>query len=123
MADITVSDLSNLIGTEAETLIGQLNDAGIKVKSVDDMVSDEQKSTLLAHLKKSHGESESSEPKRITLNRKKKTTLQVTGSTGRNKTVNVEVRKKRTFVKRDPAAEAEAARKPRREKFCVIADS
>jgi translation initiation factor IF-2 len=107
MADITVSDLSKLIGTEAETLIGQLNDAGIKVKSVDDMVSDEQKSALLVHLKKSHGESESSEPKRITLNRKKKTTLQVTGSTGRNKTVNVEVRKKRTYVKRSVLVEKE----------------
>ena len=107
MADITVSDLSKLIGTEAETLVGQLNDAGVKVSSVDDVVSDEQKSQLLAHLKKSHGESASTEPKRITLNRKKKTTLQVTGSTGKNKTVNVEVRKKRTYIKRSVLVEKE----------------
>ena len=107
MADITVQDLSKAIGTDAETLIGQLNDAGIKVSKADDMVSDEQKSQLLAHLKKSHGESESSEPKRITLNRKKKTTLQVTGSAGRNKTVNVEVRKKRTYIKRSVLVEKE----------------
>ncbi len=107
MADITVSDLSKLIGTEADTLIGQLKDAGVKVKSADDMVTDEQKSQLLAHLKKSHGETESTEPKRITLNRKKKTTLQVTGSAGKNKTVNVEVRKKRTYIKRSVLVEKE----------------
>ncbi|MEL0068471.1 MAG: translation initiation factor IF-2 [Gammaproteobacteria bacterium] len=107
MADITVQDLSKAIGTDADTLIGQLKDAGVEVSKADDMVTDEQKSQLLAHLKKSHGESESSEPKRITLNRKKKTTLQVTGSAGRNKTVNVEVRKKRTYIKRSVLVEKE----------------
>ena len=107
MADITVQDLSKAIGTDADTLIGQLKNAGVEVSKADDMVTDEQKSQLLAHLKKSHGESESSEPKRITLNRKKKTTLQVTGSAGRNKTVNVEVRKKRTYIKRSVLVEKE----------------
>ena len=107
MADITVQDLSKAIGTDADTLIDQLKDAGVEVSKADDMVTDEQKSQLLAHLKKSHGESESSEPKRITLNRKKKTTLQVTGSAGRNKTVNVEVRKKRTYIKRSVLVEKE----------------
>ena len=113
MADITVSDLSKLIGTEADTLIGQLNDAGVKVKSADDLVTDEQKSQLLAHLKKSHGETEATEPRRITLNRKKKTTLQVTGAAGKNKTVNVEVRKKRTYIKRSVLVEKEQAEQER----------
>ena len=84
MADITVQDLSKAIGTDADTLIGQLKDAGVEVSKADDMVTDEQKSQLLAHLKKSHGESESSEPKRITLNRKKKTCLLYTSPSPRD---------------------------------------
>jgi translation initiation factor IF-2 len=73
-------------------------------------VSDEDKQTLLTHLKRSHGESTRA-PRRITLKRKTSSTLRTAGSQGR-KTVNVEVRKKRTYVKRDPAelvAEAAAA--------------
>jgi len=113
MAEVTVKELSKVIGTEPDTLVGQLKDAGVKVKNTDDIVTDEQKSVLLAHLKKNHGESESAEPKRITLNRKKKSTLQVTGSAGRNKTVNVEVRKKRTYVKRSDLVEKEQEEKDR----------
>lgn len=113
MADVTVKALSKLIGAESETLIKQLNEAGVIVSKEDDLVSDEQKSMLLAYLKKSHGESESAEPKRITLNRTKKTTLQVAGSAGRNKTVNVEVRKKRTYVKRSVLMEKEAEEQAR----------
>jgi len=113
MADVTVKALSKLIGADSETLVKQLNEAGVKVSKEDDMVSDEQKSILLAYLKKSHGEAEDTEPRRITLNRKKKTTLQVSGSAGRNKTVNVEVRKKRTYVKRSDIMEKEAEEQAR----------
>jgi len=100
MAEVTVKQLAKLIGTDVEALIVQLNDSGVAVANADDMVSDEQKSLLLDFLKKSHGEEKSSEPKRITLSRKKKTTLKVSGTHGQNKTINVEVRKKRTYVKR-----------------------
>ncbi|MBT8449448.1 MAG: translation initiation factor IF-2 N-terminal domain-containing protein, partial [Gammaproteobacteria bacterium] len=113
MADVTVKALSKLIGADSETLVKQLNEAGVKVSKEDDLVSDEQKSILLAYLKKSHGEAEDTEPRRITLNRKKKTTLQVSGSAGRNKTVNVEVRKKRTYVKRSDIMEKEAEEQAR----------
>jgi translation initiation factor IF-2 len=100
MAEMTVKELAGVIGTDSKKLISQLNEAGVKVAKVDDVVTDEQKGLLLGFLKKTHGEVENSEPKRITLKRKQKTTLKVSGSHGKNKTVSVEVRKKRTYVKR-----------------------
>lgn len=100
MAEVTVKELAGIIGTDVEKLITQLKDSGVSVSNADDVVTDEQKSLLLGFLKKTHGEEESSEPKRITLKRKKKSTLKISGSHGKNKTVNVEVRKKRTYVKR-----------------------
>ena len=97
---MTVKELAGVIGTDSKKLISQLNEAGVKVTKADDLVTDDQKGLLLSFLKKTHGEVENSEPKRITLKRKQKTTLKVSGSHGNNKTVNVEVRKKRTYVKR-----------------------
>ncbi|MDH5434265.1 MAG: translation initiation factor IF-2, partial [Gammaproteobacteria bacterium] len=78
-------------------------EAGVQVSNADDLVTDEQKKTLLAFLKKSHGD-ESGElenaPKKITLKRTTKSSLKMSSGSGKSKTVNVEVRKKRTFVKR-----------------------
>ena len=110
MAEVTVSQLADVVGAPADRLLTQMEQAGLKHTSVDEVVSDEDKQTLLAFLKSSHGESTDA-PKKITLKRKTLSTLKTSGSQGR-KTVNVEVRKKRTYVKRDPAeliAEAEAA--------------
>ena len=98
MADVTVSDLAKLVGASVDRLLGQMKDAGLSHSSADSLVSDEEKNILWAHLKSSHGE-ETAAPKKITLKRKTTSTLK-TGS-GSNKTVNVEVRKKRTYVKRD----------------------
>ena len=65
-------------------------------------VSENERQALLAFLKRSHGEAaEEGEPKKITLKRKTTSTLKVAGASGKKKTVNVEVRKKRTYVKRD----------------------
>ncbi len=100
MAEVTVKELAGIIGTDVDKLVSQLKDAGIDAAKAGDVVTDEQKSVLLGFLKKNHGEVETSEPKRITLKRKQKSTLKISGSHGRNKTVNVEVRKKRTYVKR-----------------------
>ena len=97
---MTVKELAGVIGTDSKKLIAQLKEAGVNVTKADDVVTDDQKALLLGFLKKTHGEVENSEPKRITLKRKQKTTLKVSGSHGKNKTVNVEVRKKRTYVKR-----------------------
>jgi translation initiation factor IF-2 len=78
-----------------------MKDAGLAHESADELVSDAEKKSLLAFLKASHGE-QNEQPKKITLKRKTTSTLKVGSGAGR-KTVNVEVRKKRTYVKRDSA--------------------
>ncbi|MGD8176080.1 translation initiation factor IF-2 [Marinimicrobium sp. ARAG 43.8] len=115
MAEVTVSELAKSVGAPVERLLKQMQEAGLSQKTEDALVSDEEKQTLLSYLKTSHGE-ESSGPRKITLKRKTTTTLK-TGSGSARKTVNVEVRKKRTYVKRDPEelqqeeeAQAEAER-------------
>ncbi len=100
MSKITVKDLADTVKTPVEKLMEQLSAAGIKVKGPEDAISDEQKKALLAYLQKSHGGSESTGPKKITLNRTQKSTLSVTSSEGKKKSVQVAVKKKRTYVKR-----------------------
>ncbi len=110
MAQVTVRQLAEVVGASAERLLTQMKEAGLPHTEAGEAVSDEDKQTLLAYLKRSHGESTET-PKRITLKRKTISTLKTAGSQGR-KTVAVEVRKKRTYVKRDPSellAEARAA--------------
>jgi len=96
MAEVTVSELAKVVGASVDRLLSQMQEAGLPHDSADAPVSDEEKQKLLAYLKGLHGE-QAREPKKITLKRKTVSTLK-TGA-GR-KTVNVEVRKKRTYVKR-----------------------
>ena len=98
MAEVTVKELAQVVGTPVERLLQQMQEAGLKQTSPEQPVSDDEKQALLAYLKSAHGDS-AGEPRKITLKRKTMSTLKVAGS----KTVNVEVRKKRTYVKRDPA--------------------
>jgi translation initiation factor IF-2 len=109
MAELTIDRLAKDIGTDVERLIKQLSEAGI-TKDAQSMVSEEEKSKLLAHLNKSHGGS-GTEPTRMTLKRTTKSTLSVRGGSGRNKSVKVEVRKKRTYVKKGAAELKEQAEK------------
>ncbi len=104
MADTTVEKLASEVGKSADRLVEQFSEAGIK-KSKADTVSESEKQQLLDFLKKQHGGE--STPTKMTLQRKSVSTLSV-GSGSDSKDVKVEVRKKRTFVKRDPAAEAAA---------------
>jgi translation initiation factor IF-2 len=104
MAEVTVNDLAKSVGTSVERLLGQMKDAGLTHDSADALVSDTEKQTLLAFLKASHGGQDDDAPKKITLKRKTTSTLKV-GSGSARKTVNVEVRKKRTYIKRDAAEE------------------
>lgn len=104
MAEVTVSELATSVGAPVERLLKQMQEAGLTHTAADQLVSDDEKQTLLAFLKNTHGET-ASEPKKITLKRKTTTTLK-TGSGSGRKTVNVEVRKKRTYVKRDEVDEA-----------------
>ncbi len=109
MTELTVKALSEEIGTPVDRLIEQLADAGMK-KSGQDQVNDDEKQQLLTHLKKEHGDtSGETEPTRLTLQRKTRSTLSVNAGGGKSKNVQVEVRKKRTYVKRS-AIDEEAKR-------------
>lgn len=106
MAQVTVEQLAETVGASVDRLLAQMKDAGLPHASADETVSEEDKQTLLAHLKKSHGERAAGAPKKITLKRKSVSTLRAGGAGKR--TVNVEVRKKRTYVKREDVEEAVA---------------
>ena len=122
MSNVTVSQLADVLGVDSEKLRTQLNDAGIVASSGDDAVSNEDKKKLLAYLRASHGkvESDATAPRKVTLKRKTVSELRVSGSGPRaaTRTVNIEVRKRRTYVKREvieeqmgaPDAEREEAR-------------
>ena len=98
MAEVTVEQLAKTVGTDTVKLLSQMKDAGLPHKKADETVSDDDKRTLLSHLKRSHGGDDEA-PRKITLKRKSVSTLKTGGSSGK-RTVNVEVRKKRTYVKR-----------------------
>lgn len=104
MAQVTVEQLAETVGASVDRLLAQMKDAGLPHASAEEVVSEEDKQTLLAYLKKSHGE-RSGAPRKITLKRKSVSTLRTSGSGKR--TVNVEVRKKRTYVKREESEETE----------------
>ncbi|ASU21588.1 translation initiation factor IF-2 [Vibrio qinghaiensis] len=109
MTQLTVKALSEEIGTPVDRLLEQLADAGMN-KTSSDNVSDDEKHKLLSHLRKEHGDTTGdSEPTRLTLQRKTRSTLSVNAGGGKSKNVQVEVRKKRTYVKRS-AADDEATR-------------
>lgn len=119
MSEVTVKQLANDIGAPVERLLKQISDAGLSSRNENDAVSDEEKKTLLSHLKRSHGESED-EPQKITLKRKTSSTLKMSAGQGKTKTVNVEVRKKRTYVKRPEMSEELEAQKQEGEKAAVL---
>ena len=116
MLDVTVRQFADVVGISVDKLVQQLGQAGIDAKGPDDTISDEEKSTLLSYLRKAHGKDGSStEPSKITLKRKtvselkvapERSRLRARGSApGSAKTVSVEVRKKRTYVKRGSVAD------------------
>jgi translation initiation factor IF-2 len=109
MSKVTVSQLADVLGVDSNKLLAQLKDAGIKADSGEDSVSNDDKKRLLAHLRASHGkiESDATAPRRVTLKRKSVSELRVPGSGPRasTRTVNVEVRKRRTYVKREVVQE------------------
>ena len=107
MAEVTVEQLAAVVGAPVERLMQQMKDAGVSKTDAKQSVSDAEKRQLLAHLKKVHGdagEGAGSEPSKITLKRKTVSKMKVSGNSGKNKVVNVEVRKKRTYVKQEQQA-------------------
>ena len=107
MADAKISELAEVVGVSVDKLLSQIKEAGLSHTKADDSISNDDKSTLLQFLRRSHGDSGASDsaPKKITLKRKTVGTLKAASTHGRGKTVNVEVRKKRTYVKRSAVAE------------------
>ncbi|MDP3562209.1 MAG: translation initiation factor IF-2 [Legionellaceae bacterium] len=99
MADVTVKQLAQVVGIPVERLLNQLQEAGLTIVDEQQTVTEEQKRTLLNHLKSGTNRSERVAPERITLRRK--SVSQVTGHDAHSgKKVNIEVRKKRVYVKR-----------------------
>jgi len=104
MADVTVAQFAEVLKVPVEKLLSQLDEAGIKVAGADDTISEDAKLELLTHLRRSHGQDDATDtgaPRRITLHRKSQSELRLSGTQGRSRTVNVEVRRKRTYIKRD----------------------
>ncbi len=103
MAEVTVAEFAKVLKVPVDRLVEQLDEAGIKVASGDDKISDDAKLELLSHLRRAHGRTNATEsaPRKITLKRKSQSEIKLSGTQGRSRTVNVEVRQKRTYVKRD----------------------
>ncbi len=102
MADVTVSQFAQVLKVPVDRLLVQLDQAGIKVAGPDDRISDEAKLELLTHLRRSHGsEEDGGSPRKITLRRKTQSELKLASAQGRARTVSVEVRSTRKYVKRD----------------------
>jgi len=115
MADVTVKQFADVVGIPVERLLVQLGDVGVSIKDPEDIIGVDDKMRLLEYLR---GKTEDktttlgtsdAEPKKITLRRKSVGVLKQTTSQGRSKVVNVEVRKKRVYVKRSETAEAKEA--------------
>ncbi|MGH8173128.1 MAG: translation initiation factor IF-2 N-terminal domain-containing protein, partial [Rhodanobacteraceae bacterium] len=123
MSDVTIKQLANVLGTPIDKLLLQLAEAGMKFTDPEQVISSTEKVKLLGFLRRTHGKQEtpvetSSAPRQITL--KRRTVSEITVTPGQRgavaKTVNVEVRQKRTYVKRSVVEEeANAQVDPQRE--------
>ncbi|SVB94311.1 uncharacterized protein METZ01_LOCUS247165, partial [marine metagenome] len=129
MADVKISELAEVVGVSVKKLLSQIKEAGLTHTKANELISNEDRNALLLFLRRSHGDQEATDasPKKITLKRKTIGTLKAASTHGRGKTVNVEVRKKRTYVKRstiadeEPTAELETPVAPEEEKALDIA--
>ena len=112
MAVTTVAQLAAELNRPAATLLDQLQSAGLSKLSADDALTDTDKSRLLEHLRSSHGNVASGERKKISITRKSTSEIKQADASGKARTIQVEVRKKRTFVKRDEAPAADEPAEP-----------
>ena len=100
MSSTTVAEFANELKKSTDTLLEQLRSAGVPKSSVSDVLTDSDKHSLLGYLQNSHGTA-SIDRKKITLVKKQTTEIKQADATGKARTIQVEVRKKRTFVRRD----------------------
>lgn len=101
---VSVKQLAVDIGVPVEKLLMQFQDAQIKISGINDTVSEDKKQELLRYLQQHHGAKKGAAPEKIILRRAKTSEIKVAGSQGARKTISVQVRKKRTYIKR-PADE------------------
>ncbi|WP_180085679.1 translation initiation factor IF-2 [Acinetobacter sp. YH12103] len=114
MTDKSIKELALSVGRPVEKLLEQVREAGLPQRKADDIITTEQQDSLMSHVKKSQGSE--SQAGQITLKRKTTSTAKVASTSGKAKTINVEVRKKHTFVKPDPEQiKAEALAKAKAE--------
>ncbi|MFC5458289.1 translation initiation factor IF-2 [Massilia niabensis] len=115
MASNNVAQFATELKMPADLLLTQLRSAGVDKSSTSDPLSKDDKDKLLNHLRRTHGAGEGTEKKKITVTRKETSEIKQADASGKSRTIQVEVRKKRTFVQRDdvvattPTAPAEAA--------------
>jgi translation initiation factor IF-2 len=112
MAVTTVAQLAAQLNRQPTALLEQLQSAGVGKKSPDDALTEADKERLLEFLRSAHGTAAGAERKKITLTKKSTTEIKQADSSGRARTIQVEVRKKRVFVKRDDAPAVEEAAGP-----------
>ena len=105
MSSTTVAEFANELKKSTDTLLEQLKSAGVPKASAADPLTDADKHSLLSYLQNSHGTA-SPERKKITLVKKQTTEIKQADATGKARTIQVEVRKKRTFVRRDDGVES-----------------
>ena len=102
MSDVTVEQFAEVLKVTVDKLLAQLEEAGIKALGPKDRISEDAKQELLTHLRKAHGKAEDgSAPRKITLRRKAQSEIKVAAPMGKARTVTVEVRRQRTYIKRD----------------------
>ncbi|WP_334187409.1 translation initiation factor IF-2 [Noviherbaspirillum sp.] len=107
MASNNVAQFATELKMPADLLLTQLRAAGVEKSSTSDPLSKDDKDKLLTHLRRAHGVAPEGEKRKITLTRKETTEIKQADASGKSRTIQVEVRKKRTFIKRDePIAEA-----------------
>ncbi|MDD5462652.1 MAG: translation initiation factor IF-2 [Methylococcales bacterium] len=111
MSDRTVRQLAEIVKIPLERLLEQLKEAGLSASAPDDVINEVEKMKLLAHLRKRHGKAEgeaANTPRRVTLERRKVTEIKQASVPGSStKTISVEVRKKKTYIKREVAGSDE----------------
>ncbi|MEH3086525.1 MAG: translation initiation factor IF-2 [Xylophilus ampelinus] len=105
MSSITVAEFASELKKSTDTLIEQLKSAGVAKSTASDVLTDSDKQKLLGYLQASHGTAVAN--RKITLVKKSTSEIKQADASGRARTIQVEVRKKRTFIKRDEPMEAE----------------
>jgi translation initiation factor IF-2 len=131
MSDVTIKQLASVLGTSVDKLLAQLGEAGMKFNDPDQVISSTEKVKLLGFLRRTHGKKEeapveaAASPRQITL--KRRTVSEITVVPGQRgasaKTVNVEVRQKRTYVKRSTVEEGQSVDPEREEAIRKLGES